>query len=358
LSQPLTTVAGAAAVTHLPEREMVVWAFPNDRKLHGLPALAAPGPLIDAAAKTAWGPDWRIDEAEHELVHYVAEHTCTLRVRVRLEEIGTGERRRATLYGKTYYNDEGAEAFENMGWLWNSDARRSGRLRIARPICYQPEARVLWQMGIEGAPLIEYESDRAAFPPLLEKAAGAIAALHRTDLPLARSRSLADRLESLRESQHRISIAAPALAGSVGRIVGRLVEQAPREANRPVVPLHGDLHLKNFFVAGSDVALIDLDNLHHGDPLAEIGSFLAGLYYRNLITEHPLAEAQQSTSRFIEAYRRRVEWAVPPRDLAWEIGVALILERASRCITRMKPGGFAILPSLIEAAGQFCQSGR
>ena len=358
LTQPLVEVAGTEAITHLPEQEMVVWAFPNDRKLRGLPALATPDEGIGIAVQAAFGPAWKIDRASSELVHYVAEHTCTLRVRLRLLHRESRQERQATLYGKTYYNDEGAEAFENMMRLWNGAARRAGRLRLAQPVCYQPEARILWQLGIDGAPLIDYEGEANAFPALLEKAAQCVAELHRMALPALRSHTRADRIERIRDSVQRIACAAPGLAERSRQIARALIAGAPMEgATAGNATLHGDLHLKNFLVDGEEVALIDLDNLHQGDPMAEVGSFIAGLYYRALITGRPMAAAEALADHFTRAYRRHWGADFSMAALAWEIAASLVSERAARCITRLKPGGLEALPSLLDLADQLARRG-
>src|SRR6185436_15224852 len=55
--------AAGPAVLHLAEHDMVVWLFPNDRKLHGLEALTDPAMLRDVLLPEIlvgrWGSGWR-----------------------------------------------------------------------------------------------------------------------------------------------------------------------------------------------------------------------------------------------------------------------------------------------------------
>lgn len=360
--QPLVAPPVGRPLLHIPELDMVVWNFPNDRKLAGLPALvdraSLRGAILPPIVAATWGDRWTIAELNSEPVHYVAEHTFTLRARLGLVEAGSGVTQAATLYGKVYGDDQGAAAYGRMQQLWHSAARRSGRLLMAQPLGYQADQRLLWQRGLDGTPMLEHDAHSAAWDELLSQAAAAVAALHTSTIVGTHVVASADILHTLHRAARLVALARPSCAEALGRLVERLSTQARELGERPQAVLHGDLHLKNFMVLPRGVALIDLDTLCAGDPLRDLGSFVAGLYVRGLLEPPSLPAVEQRVERFVQAYERQVGLAVAEADLNWHIAAALIGERAARCITRLKAGRLAMVERIVELADRIsrCQA--
>jgi hypothetical protein len=353
--QPLITPKFGRPLTHVPALDMVVWAFPNDRKLAGLPKLVDPtalGEQLQPLIAAGLGREWRIRNLTHDLAHYNPEHTCMVRVQLQLQHGDTGEKQNLVVYGKTYYNDQGAETYQFMRELWDSEARRSGRLRIAQPLGYHPQLKTLWQLGLPGETLLEQNADRACSPDLLCRAAGTLAALHQTPVSRARSSPLNEWVGRLEEMRHWLPRVRPACASHLNGLVDRLVDQAGCLGTQPIATLHGDLHLQNFFVDGGQVALIDLDNLHRGSPWQDVGSFVAGLFYLGLLTKAPDPATHEIIDVFCQAYAQSIPWDVSTAALNWYTAAALINERAFRSVSRLKAGRLDILDDLIELATQ------
>lgn len=103
------------------------------------------------------------------------------------------------------------------------------------------------------------------------------------------------------------------------------------------------------------IALIDLDNLCLGDPLQDVGSFIAGIHYRGLIAGAPFGLTRLIADEFTQSYRKAVEWEWSAAALNWHIAAALIYERAARCVTRLKRGRLSLIDELISMAGQYCE---
>lgn len=335
---------------------MVGWVFPNDRKLVGLARLMNAECLmrevLPPIIAEAFGDGWRPDVLTEEIVHYVAEHTCTARVTVQLRSAATGRARTAVLYGKTYYNEDGAETFARMRELAASDACRQGRLALAQPLAYEPESKTLWQMGLPGAPLSEQAPGGTPFIETLRRAAGALAALHQSPVSCRRKVGIADLLARFDEVERMVALARPESLPKLRSLIDRLKRQSRQIGARQAVTLHGDLHLKNFFVAGEEIALIDLDNLCLGDPLLELGSFIASLHYRDLLPERPAQRGRAPADAFVRAYAESAPWAVTDSILNWYVAAALIAERAFRCVTRLKTGRPTMLDEIITLAYQ------
>lgn len=341
-------------VIHIPSLDMVIWVFPNDRKLLGLPKITdsiyLKEKLLPKLIGTALGPGWIISELSNAVVHYVPEHTCTVRVSLRLENSESNRTKAMTLYGKTYYNEEGREAHRMMAQLWDAEIRRTEQFRMAEPLGYDPETKSLWQIGLPGCTLLDQEMTDPRFSALLEGAAASVSALHRSGLSCSRSVDLKDWVVKLEEMRRVLPTAWPSCREMLAPLVDRLVLQSKQLKTHPAVTLHGDLHFKNFLVDDEKVSLIDLDNLCHGAPLQDIGSFLAGLFYRGILTQAPIERIEKIGGLFVRHYEKRVPWSVSRSELGWHMAAALINERAFRCLTRLKPGRREILDRLIRLA--------
>ncbi len=322
------------ALTHLSDLEMVVWAFPNDRKLTGLPYISDVNRLRAEILPAAFGDNFQINSLSSEIIHYVAEHTCTVKVNLALTNVKTSKSHTAILYGKTYYKEEGAQTFQAMQEL-------AKQVNITQPLAYQPEIKTLWQFGLQGKTLNEYSANDDF---LAGKTAEAVAALHQAKVSCARQATLPDLLLKLETATKFFALNNPSEQQKLSVLVERLITQSSRLTARPTALLHGDLHLKNFFVAGDKVVLIDLDNLAYGDPLQDVGSFIAGLWYRG--------NSPQQINAFVEAYQKIVPWEVPQKDLNWYIVTMLIAERVYRGITRLKTGQAKTTEDIITFADQ------
>jgi aminoglycoside phosphotransferase (APT) family kinase protein len=145
----------------------------------------------------------------------------------------------------------------------------------------------------------------------------------------------------------------PSAGEKLSSLFDLLAASAGRIGARPVAMLHGDLHMKNFLVAGDRVALIDLDNLCRGDPLQDAGSFVAALYYQGLLEGRPSHLIERTAQQFIESYRMNAGVGIAEPALDWYTAAALIYERAYRCVTRLKAIRLEILDDIIELASRF-----
>lgn len=358
--QSLVPTALGQSVLHLPALETVVWFFPNDRKLTGLPVLTSADrlahELLPAIVAASFGAEWRLKNLAHRLIHYVAERSCTVRVDLELNDARTGAKAARTLFGKTYCPGEDGRAWQAMSQLWQTASCRQGRLLIPQPLAHQAASNACWQSGLTGATLGELEADGAQDARWLARAGATVAALHGTALADLQIITTAEILAKLEASAAVIARAHPSLQAVLGALVNRLVATADGAAAPPIATLHGDLHLQNLFVTEGRVALIDLDDLCRGDPLQDLGSFAAALYYRALVRGEDVSTIPPRIEQFIAAYAAKVAWEVSPSALAWHTAAALIAERAYRQITRLKAGRRARLDQIIALAQQLMKS--
>jgi hypothetical protein len=345
---PLEDTSPFAPLLHLPALDMIVWSFPNERKLTSLPRLvdgswlrACVFPVLVARLH---GHDWRLIDGEHELVHYVPEHTCSVRAVVDARR-GDGDPRRCVVYGKVYYDDAGRHVCDAMRQLWQSRAVLSGKLAIARPLLYEAGDRVLWQEGLEGDTLERRHPDDRIPTSALRRVAGAIAALHVSPVAQIPGRRPDDTLTELRERAGVLAHARPHLRGRLDRIVSLLAATPP--AAVPLATLHGDLHPKNVFLMDGGVGLIDLDNIHRGAAEQDLASWIACMLYRALLRRERLDTALDAARAFLRHYEQERAAPIDSDALDWYAGAALVSERAYRSLSRLKDGRLELLDDLL-----------
>ncbi|MCC6537721.1 MAG: phosphotransferase, partial [Bryobacterales bacterium] len=297
VNAPVFAVAPMPPVAHIERLGLVIWAFPNERKLRGVEMLLDARRLRDDLLPRLLGRAVRAVPAP-ELVRYVPEHGCTVRVRVTL---AGGED--LVLYGKVQTESHGAQTCAR--------ARELGR-----EAWFDAASGSLWQRELPGVPADESSSMAAC--------AAAVAALHQS------------RLTGLAPAPSRLE-PPPLGGGHSTEIAGLQAEIARRQTSAPAVAaLHGDLHLRNFLVHDGAAQLIDLDTLCTGNPLDDLGSFAASLYHRAALHHAPLSQVDAAVAEFLHAYASLTPWTVTARDLATHTAKALVNERVSRAMTRRK----------------------
>lgn len=347
-------------LVHLPEIEMVLWSFPNDRKMHTLPA------SIDAALGTftippSWllshlGTGWHVTDTRSRVMHYVGEHTCTVQTAFDLIHPSQDTRQTVTLFGKTYYNEEGTQTDLVMRQLWDSAARRSGHLEIAQPLWYDARLKTLWQLGIHGTTLENHSFEAHAGIPLLKKAGHTVAAFHTTpvsNIPILTVLELLGKLETVASI---LIQCRPSCSPILIPLRDRLVEQARTISIGPTATLHGDLHMKNLFLTHDRIALIDLDNVRLGHPGQDIGSFVAGLLTGALAKQVPLSKMAGPVQAFLNQYDHCTPWKLDQPTLAWFTAMALVTERSYRCVTRLKDGRWGMIELLLNLANDISKA--
>jgi aminoglycoside phosphotransferase (APT) family kinase protein len=95
----------------------------------------------------------------------------------------------------------------------------------------------------------------------------------------------------------------PERRAALQRALDDLVWSAPpgRPMDRPV---HGDLHDRNILLRVERVALLDLDMLHAGDPVEDVGNLAGHLVLRALQRGEGPDAGRRDAVRFVDAYRR------------------------------------------------------
>jgi|SRR5450432_3482075 len=349
----VATPAFGMPIFHVPDLDAVVWAFPNDPKLRGVPALIdeqrIAREVLPVLMNRVFGREIRVGPLSLEVVRYIPEHGCT----VKLTAYPDGEDSPVVFYGKTYCGEEGEQTYRNMSALWNSEARTGGALRMAQPLAYEPAHFILWQSAVEGPTLASFEKSGPGFLPYLRAAGRAAVALHSQLVPGLPRMTTAQLCCDLQVAERHLR-RVPTLAGRVSRLTSQLLEQAREFGAGRAATLHGDLHAKNIIFPGGTfsagpAALIDLDNLSAGDPLQDLGSFVASTCARALDNNIAAADIAPMIAAVVRGYEESAAWQVPRAALRWQTAAALMAEQAHRTVIRLK---IAKLDGLVDVAQQ------
>ena len=341
-------------ILHFREIESIAWGFPYDRKMVSLPNALDRDMLRSQVLPSLLGPqraaEWDVVDLTSEVMHYVPEHTCTMRVTMHLHNRMTGETTSFTVFGKTFANHQGMLSYQALQQLWNSPARKLGALVLPEPLAFDSETNTLWQSNLIGAPLTHFPLADPRMCGWMEKAGATLATLHGTpleDLPLCQ---IPDIMERLNNAIGMLAPLRPTCQESLHALSSVLAQQARQLSSHPPATLHGDPHRKNLFLQDETVALIDLDSITTGLPLYDVGSCLASVWYRVALGEISTPLAKALARSFLNGYQRSVAWPLSEFEVAWHIAVFLITEQASRCATAFKAERLDIIDHLIQLA--------
>jgi aminoglycoside phosphotransferase (APT) family kinase protein len=279
-------------VAHLEQLGMVLWAFPNDRKLRHLDVLFD----CQLLSRQIFGCQGAVQSSD--LVRYIPEHGCTAKVR-------TSD---ATYYAKIHTGDAARML----------DLSR----QLGREAWFEPVHGIGVQREIAGCPARGLENGVEE----LDACAVALARLHRTALTGLPDSPTDDGLD-------RAAMLLAAYPGAVelADSMRNLCEPSGHTAT-----LHGDPHLKNFLIRDHRAELIDLDTLRRGDPVDDLASFAASILHQTLAAGGDLEAARTCLRKILATYHRHAHWVLREEDVALRIARVLLVERATRSITRCK----------------------
>ena len=135
----------------------------------------------------------------------------------------------------------------------------------------------------------------------------------------------------------------------VQRLTGKLVAQHETHRTGEPVFLHGDVHPKNFLLAGERLCLLDLDQAAIGVAAVDLGSVIAGLHCDACIGSLTWREVSSLTHAILAGYGSLTAFGTL-ESIRWHVAAALLHERALRAVTRIRPRVLDKLPQLLQIA--------
>jgi hypothetical protein len=339
------------ALRWLPALDMLTWWWPNDAKLRAPRLLACERRLRDEALPALLPlmgvPSGAEVDIDLDIVQYVPEHRLCARVDLQWRD-DSGATQQQRVYAKTSREPDGATAHGLLAQLQASAAWREGRLHTPRALLWHAPTELYWQEGLPGQPL----HDMGATVTACASALGAqIAALHATPLQTPRTATLDDMRARLAQVVERLT---PVLGDDPLHRAAQAINGGWHALDGwPLATLHGDLHMRNILVTernGPHVSLIDLDGLHRGPALLELGAWVADAMYHALLDGARAERDKAAWCALINGYSNVGGTRPDPRALRWATAWSLLTQRAWRCVINLKPGRFALAPRLVALA--------
>jgi len=339
-----TQPAVGRAVTLIPEAEMYLLTFPNDRKMSllsgaGLQAWLAEH-LREVAGDELDGTRWQIQQAEVEPLRYVPEKRFTARCRV-IIKCEHGPNQEISFIAKQMGDEKKAKRlYRNLRSLrkaWagsggDSRSRSNARLsiRLPRALAIDEKNAIVYLEDLPGINLKQAlgEIDLKRVMPAAGKL---LANLHLTKKRVHKKVSIRNEVLEVREIMGMIVAAFPALKPRLKAFFEKF-KTVRWDDKVPPVLLHGTYRLNHIFIHGNELALLDMDSIRVGHPAYDIANFLSSLYYLEAQKRIRAPLRQNIARHFLKGYAAQAPWVIPPAAVLWFLSSLLINKQAGKYV--------------------------
>jgi hypothetical protein len=195
---------------------------------------------------------------------------------------------------KTYRKEKGRNAYETMLALWNSPLGSSRIVKIAEPLAYDQELRVMIQGPIHQEKTLKDLTVSAvkagtteAFNELtdaMRKTAAGLAELHRSNVVLDTVYGWENDMAEVREFIERLSVSIPQLGPAGYSFVERLGSLEASSKPDPLVPSHGTFRPAQVLMDHGEIGFIDFDSCCMAEPAKDLGLFLCAFLRAGMAT--------------------------------------------------------------------------
>jgi len=328
------------AVTLIREANLVLVAFPNDRRMRVLDEETLRASVDRLATVLAnRGPRrraWRVNEAHFDILRYVPGQRLTLRCRGGFVA-DSGMEQPFAFIAKQYRERTVAERLHrHVAALYTSMSGARG-VWLPRPMAFDAETGLVVMEELPGTDLIRALGD-VDLSQTMGEVGAMLASFHRAPHVVRRSLSVRETLGEVRRAVDKIESLLPiGLARRAMRVVWRLAaRRADADADDgPAVLLHGAFRPKHVFVHDGRLAMIDLDGMCVGHPAHDLGHFLSALYYLEAQELLHAADRSVAVGRFLQGYAAAVPWRLQPAAVLWCTAASLVQKQARKYVVHL-----------------------
>jgi hypothetical protein len=277
---------------YLPELRLHCELDPPEQALAILPQLTDPEEsraLLEHSFR-AGAPayrDLRIQACQPTVLNYKPGSRCTIRYDMGYADADAGKGWPTNAIAKVYRGQKGEQAYRGMVALWESPLSASQVVRIAEPLAYIPEHKLLVQATLGEEQTLEellratlQHGDAAAHRRLegfVKATAAGLAELHLSGAYTTERIEWDERITTIPEAIERIAAVAPDVAEAVQPLFERLTELAAAYPADPPVPSHGSFDSDQVLVAQERIGFIDFDSFCMAEPALDVGHFRAAI---------------------------------------------------------------------------------
>lgn len=318
----------------IPEPSIIVWAYPNDPHLPGLPLLSNKESVLSAlrTAPEAYGlacNQQAVTIEQTTLTKYVAGQRCGYIYDIGLEDDTTHR-----VYAKAYRAKAGTAAAAVWQQVWNSPARERGELSMPEPYSYDLQHHILWQEMLEGQPLakILHDVDLAA---VTADAGRQLAALHSLALDVPSGITLEHEKGQLAKSLTAVSRAFPRAAARCQQLYERLLSDPETLQKVNLVPIHASFKPSHLLVANDRCSLIDFDGTVLGDAAYDLGRFIAHLRGAESKDKLDADTVNHAVAALCQAYNQAASRPVAQSRMNWFAASLILSSHINKVVKRM-----------------------
>jgi hypothetical protein len=227
--------------------------------------------------------DLQIQACHPKVVRYKPGSRCTIVYRLDYPP-GANDHWPELVVAKTYRKEKGHNAYESMLALWNSPLGSSSSVKIAEPLAYDSDLRVMIQGPIRQEKTLEELIVRAIKDRTTEavdeltdgmlKTARGLAELHQSGLALGREFGWEEDMAEVREVVDRLTVSLPHIGQAARPFVERLSQMESSSQPDPRVSAHGTFRPAQVLIHQGEIGFIDFDSFGQAEPAKDLGLFL------------------------------------------------------------------------------------
>jgi len=261
----------------LAEHNAILYLFPNDPAIDGLRIIENPK-KVQRILYQHYGkyPEkkWRISDRKLKftIMRYKPERRAVIRFDAKAVNLQDNSKEMLSVFARIYADDSGRKVFDTHKSLYQFSLNNE-RFNIPQPIVYLPDRGILLMERLEGKTQLDCIRDNEI--ETLNSTARAIASLHEVNLNCLPELTPASLIESVGASFEMISEIAPNLSDEAGTIHDALIKEIGNHSKTAVGFVHGDFYHGQIIIGNNQAGIIDFDRSYMGDPIADLGNFMA-----------------------------------------------------------------------------------
>jgi hypothetical protein len=238
--------------------------------------------------------DLQIEASHPQIVRYKPGSRCTIVYHLDYPAGADADAWPELVVAKTYRKEKGQNAYESMRALWASPLSSSRILKIAEPLAYDADTKVMIQGPIRQEKTLKELTVMAvkagtieAFEELtnaMRRTARALAELHASGVQLDNVYGWENDEAQTRESVEELSVAVPQLASAGLPFLERLSSLEASSPVDPLVPSHGTFRPAQVLMYQNEIGFIDFDSCCRAEPAKDLGLFLCAFLRAGMAT--------------------------------------------------------------------------
>jgi len=282
----------------IPALNLELWTRQPEAALSALEMLTDPEQsrqyLTDRISAGSPYRNLQIESCHPLVARYKPGSRCTIVYHLGYSPDAESRRWPDLVVAKTYRKEKGRNAYETMLTLWNSPLGSSKVVKIAEPLAYDQELRVMIQGPIHQEKTLKDLTVSAvkagtteAFSELTDavrKTAAGLAELHRSNVALDTIYGWENDMAEVREFIERLAVSLPQLGPAGYSFVEKLGSLEVSSKPDPLVPSHGTFRPAQVLMDRSEIGFIDFDSCCMAEPAKDLGLFLCAFLRAGMAT--------------------------------------------------------------------------